>query len=391
MRPIAFLAAVLGVGIVSGLVLAGDPAPEAPSAPPSRARAVFPPDWFFYGENPQRLALLQRLNDRPAPEIDVREWLVGPPTTMLEQRGNIVVLDFWGTWCNPCLQALPHTNSLAAEYADQGVTFIAICDDSKGANRAPDVVKQLNLTFRVAVDNIRGSYRAYLGQWFPFYVIVDRAGAVRGSGFNPESLKPAIDALLVEQPFGEPVTPLAPLASAPAAKSSGPPPAAPAREWLEGTQEQRGGLSAVQGQQAHALNVIDWLNADPVELSQLKGKVVLLDFWGTWCPQCLQSVPYINQLQERYGPDGLVVIGVCHSKESAKMPEIAKKYGIKYPIAADTAGATFKSFRVNGTPDYYLIDRAGVVRFADVANQHIEDAIRLLLNEAAPPAQPVSH
>jgi peroxiredoxin len=66
------------------------------------------------------------------------------------------------------------------------------------------------------------------------------------------------------------------------------------------------------------------------------------------------------------------------------MPEVAEKYGIAYPIAADTAGATFKAYRVNGTPDYFLIDRRGTVRFADVANEHIEDAIRFLLAEPAP-------
>jgi peroxiredoxin len=70
------------------------------------------------------------------------------------------------------------------------------------------------------------------------------------------------------------------------------------------------------------------------------------------------------------------------------MPEVAQKHGIAYPIVADTAGATFKAYRVNGTPDYFLIDRAGTIRFADITNAHIEDAIRFLLAEPAPAAAP---
>jgi thiol-disulfide isomerase/thioredoxin len=167
-------------------------------------------------------------------------------------------------------------------------------------------------------------------------------------------------------------------------------PAGPSAAWSEGTPAQRAGLADIEGKGAAPLKVVEssWVNSDPTDLAALRGKVVLLDFWGTWCGPCLQTVPKINALHEKYGKDGLVVIGVCHSRNSATMPEVAQKHGIAYPIVADTAGATFKAYRVNGTPDYFLIDRAGTIRFADIANAHIEDAIRFLLAEPAPAAAP---
>ncbi len=383
----AIAAVVLGSALAfcGPRALAEEPQTPANDAPqPTPAKAVFPDEWFFYGNVPQRRALLRRSDGFPAPELKVDRWLVGEPTTMAALRGKIVVLDFWGTWCAPCLAALPHTVELSKQYADRGVEFLAICDGSRGTEKAQSIVDKLGLSCRVAIDKGKSTYSAFLGQWYPFYVIVDRNSIMRASGLTPDALDKAIDLMLEEQPAD--TEPNAAPASPPAPANSTTPDGDDALHtgWLEGSPAQRLSLAQIQGAPAHQINVVSWLNSEPLDLSALKGKVVLLDFWGTWCAPCLQSVPRVNELRDKYAASGLVVIGVCHSKNASKMPEIAEQYGIEYPIAADTAGATFKAYRVNGTPDYYLIDRAGVVRFADVANEHVEDAITALLAESAP-------
>jgi cytochrome c biogenesis protein CcmG/thiol:disulfide interchange protein DsbE len=166
-------------------------------------------------------------------------------------------------------------------------------------------------------------------------------------------------------------------AAAPAGESQVP------DEWLEGTARARAKRFAELkvGENPPALKAENWKNAEPMALADLKGKVVLLDFWATWCGPCLASVPHNNDLYERYKEDGLVVIGVCNSRGADTMAKTAEDRGIKYPVAADLDGATVASFAVDSFPDYYFVDRAGKLRILDCNNDNVEDAIKLLLAE----------
>lgn len=156
-------------------------------------------------------------------------------------------------------------------------------------------------------------------------------------------------------------------------------------EWLEGTAESRAKRfeSLRVGEAPPALAVSEWKNSAPLELANLKGKVVMLDFWATWCGPCIASIGHNNDLLERYQREGLVLIGVCHTKGAETMGETAKKEGIKYPIAADSGGKTVEAYAVDSFPDYYFIDRAGKLRILDCKNANVEEAIKLLLAEKA--------
>ena len=79
--------------------------------------------------------------------------------------------------------------------------------------------------------------------------------------------------------------------------------------------------------------------------------------------------------------EGLLVIGVCHPRDADKMAEVARQYGIRYLICADTTGATIAAYKVNSYPDYYFIDRSGRLRIADRKNSRIDEAIKMLLAE----------
>ena len=138
-------------------------------------------------------------------------------------------------------------------------------------------------------------------------------------------------------------------------------------------------LDAMQGKPAPKLGLDGWINSKPLSLKDLKGKIVVLDFWATWCGPCIRAVPHTNEMMEKYADKGVVFIGVCAKSGSEKMAAMVKEHGIKYPVAVD-AGAN-AAYRANSFPDYYLIDRSGVLRWADIANADVEKAIGILLKE----------
>jgi len=141
----------------------------------------------------------------------------------------------------------------------------------------------------------------------------------------------------------------------------------------------------MQGKPAPALALKEWMNSNPLTLGGLKGKIVVLDFWATWCGPCIAAIPHNNQVAKKYADKGVVFIGVCAMRGAEKMAATAKAKGITYPIAADDGGATVKAYGVNSYPDYYIIDRSGNLRWADLANKDLEKAIELLLKEGEGP------
>ena len=149
---------------------------------------------------------------------------------------------------------------------------------------------------------------------------------------------------------------------------------------LEGSRV-REQLNEMQGQPAPKLALKGWINAEPMTLKKLKGKIVVLDFWATWCGPCLASIPHTNELMEKYSKQGVVIIGVCAKRGAEKMADTVKQRGIKYPVAEDTG--TIASYKANSYPDYYIIDRNGALRWADIANRDVEKAIKILLEEKA--------
>jgi len=145
----------------------------------------------------------------------------------------------------------------------------------------------------------------------------------------------------------------------------------------------RDAINAMQGQTAPALSVTNWINSKPLTLANLKGKIVVIDFWATWCGPCLASVPHSNELQKKYADKGVVIIAVCAPNGGEKMAVTVKERGIEYAVALDTGdkGNTFAVYKADSYPDYFIIDRKGNLHWGDVVNDDVEKAIQLLLAE----------
>jgi cytochrome c biogenesis protein CcdA/thiol-disulfide isomerase/thioredoxin len=135
---------------------------------------------------------------------------------------------------------------------------------------------------------------------------------------------------------------------------------------------------------------IAWLNSPPLTAGQLRGKVVLVDFWTYSCINCIRTVPHIEALYKRYAKDGLVVIGV-HSPEFAfeknlgNVRKAVADFGITYPVAIDNDLLIWRAFSNRYWPAQYLADAKGRIRyhhFGEGGEAGTEAAIRTLLAEA---------
>ena len=115
------------------------------------------------------------------------------------------------------------------------------------------------------------------------------------------------------------------------------------------------------------VGIQEWLNSKPLELVDLRGRVVLVDFWTYSCINCQRTLPYITDWDAKYRQKGLTVIGV-HSPEFAferEVPNVAdnaERLGVKYPIAIDNGFQTWRAWDQRYRPAHHLIDQTGQVR-----------------------------
>jgi thiol-disulfide isomerase/thioredoxin len=158
----------------------------------------------------------------------------------------------------------------------------------------------------------------------------------------------------------------------------------------EGAGSARQLKNALEQKAPPALEVKNWRNVEGkgLSLDDLKGKVVVLDFWGTWCPPCRAAMPHLKELYHKHKDDGLVIIGVHTTRGGENMDDFVKEQGIDWPVAVDVDGKTVKAFQVDSFPDYYLIDRQGILRVADLVNGDLDRAVRILVKEPADIAAP---
>ncbi len=98
------------------------------------------------------------------------------------------------------------------------------------------------------------------------------------------------------------------------------------------------------------------------DLADLRGKVVYLDFWASWCGPCRQSFPWMNQLQQRHAKDGLVVLAVNLDAEAKDAAAFLARYPASFSVLYDATGASAKTWGVKAMPSSYLIDRQGAIR-----------------------------
>lgn len=128
------------------------------------------------------------------------------------------------------------------------------------------------------------------------------------------------------------------------------------------------------------------LNGPNMRLQEQRGKVVLVNFWATWCGPCRQEMPHLNRISDKYKSAGLVMLGVNIDEDVRKAAETATKLQVSFPVLLDTDKKVSTLYNLNAMPSTMVIDRSGRVRYVHKGYQSGYEAlydqqIRELLKE----------
>lgn len=146
----------------------------------------------------------------------------------------------------------------------------------------------------------------------------------------------------------------------------------------------------IEGAMPPLTGATEWINSPPLTTEQLRGKVVLVDFWTYSCINCVRTIPYVRAWAEKYRDQGLVVIGVhtpefAFEKSPANVRDAVRRFGVTYPVAIDNDFAIWRAFDNRYWPAHYFIDAKGDIRyhhFGEGDYEHSERVIQQLLKEA---------
>lgn len=146
----------------------------------------------------------------------------------------------------------------------------------------------------------------------------------------------------------------------------------------------KGIRGALLGNQAPPISATRWFNApQPLDLMSLRGKVVLLDFWGTWCGPCVKKLPDVESLYQKFKDREFVPLGIHSLHESDPLESFLSTHEIHFPICIDQ-GSTAPSYAVASWPTYFLIDKSGAIVSGPLGSPPTEAEVLELLERAGP-------
>ena len=329
-----------------------------------------------------------------APGMNLSEWIGKPASDFhvtdlngealsLEQyRGQVVLLDFWATWCPPCIAEMPNVKKVYEKYKDQKFQIVGISlDRSKEPLEA--YIEKEGLTWLHYWDNIGKVSNLYKVQAIPSTFLIDGEGVIRKTNLRGHALEHAVAELVGEN-----------LAKSTESQSI------PATNMLkQNTTPQKEEL-----QKPHRPDPSEWiskpapdfqvtdLKGEALSLEKYRGQVVLLDFWATWCGPCIAEMPKVKKTYEKYKDQNFQIIGISLDQSEEPLTAYIEKEGLAWIHYWDESREIRTLYGVWGIPSAFLIDGEGIIRKASLGGFDVESAVAELVEEnlARPADTPIS-
>lgn len=316
--------------------------------------------------------------------------LDGREVDLEKLRGKVVLLDFWATWCPPCIEEIPNVRAAYERYQKDGLEIVGISFDVD-RQRLEEVVKREKLQWPQFFDG--GGRDTAPGKTFgiqhwPSMWLLDRNGVIRyisaGAGLDRK-----IAALLKES--ANPITAARGVFESKAALDrSGDAPTKPAVT--------SGGPIAPPGSPQDPA-YLHWLgkpfpplkfkaiDGREVDTDKLRGRVLLIDFWATWCPPCMAEIPNMKAVYERFNQQGFEIIGVSADETRADLDRVVREKALKWPQHFEGRSGEVPNLRRYGVqhfPTMWLVDRQGIIRDVTGAVALNDKVARLISENSAP-------
>ncbi len=335
--------------------------PPAPVFAEAAALSAEEERWLDRRISDTERAVLDSIVGFAPPEIPASlAWYQGDPQSLADLRGRVVVLQSW-TRASVIGRAAPvRAAKLLDKFGPEDVRIIAI-HTPEGADGADMYLSRREVGVPVVVDET-GAYCDELGAFErPVTLVLDRSGAVRYAGVSVTGLQQAVEKL-VNEPFDR---------SAPAPETV--PPRDERDEKLGlGADDSRasrptaefppingsvGGANDLRGRKGPELYAQQWLTGKP----DTEGRVVVAEFWATWCGPCIKGIPHLNDLQAAF-PTDVVVVGISDETASKVKPAISR-LNMRYTVAVDSSRRMRQMIQNRGIPHAIVMSPDGIVRW----------------------------
>ena len=137
-------------------------------------------------------------------------------------------------------------------------------------------------------------------------------------------------------------------------------------------------LLSKQGLKAPDFKLVD-IKGDTIKLSDLRGKYIFLDFWGTWCAPCMDELPYIKELSENISNDKLIVFGIACKDNKARVEKTVRENNLNYLIAMANE-FVIEDYGISSYPTTYLIDPKGVIIGKNLRGENLTEKVKSLIS-----------